>query len=136
MAVLAGVTVAAIWLVDLLIEPDFPIERLLLGGLHATAMGLAIAGVTTVLAVSLLDRGRAAGVAAGLLIAMYLLNVIAKLAPGVAWLADLSVFRYFDLKPLIDLGRYPTADSALFVLIAIIGWLLAGVAFRRRDLAA
>jgi hypothetical protein len=136
MAVLAGVTVASVWVVDLFIEPDFPIERLLLGGLHATAMGLAIAGVTTVLAVSLLDRGRAGGLAAGILIVMYLANIIAVLSPDMAWLADLSAFRYFDLKQLIDTGAYPVADTALFLLVAVTGWLLALPAFRRRDLAA
>jgi hypothetical protein len=136
MAVLAGITVASIWVVDLLIEPDFPIERLVLGGIYATTMGLAIAGVTTLLAVGLLDRGRAGGLMAGILIVMYLANVIAVLSPDAAWLADLSVFRHFDLQPLIDSGRYPVGDSALFLLLAIGGWSLAMPTFRRRDLVA
>ena len=57
MAVLAAVTILAVSLVDLVIEPDFAIDRLVLGGMHAMAMGLAVAGVTTALAVALLDRG-------------------------------------------------------------------------------
>ncbi len=136
LAALAAMTIASIWFVDLLIEPDFPIERLALGGVHALAMGLAFAGVTTCLAVVFLDRGRAGGLAAAILILMYLANVVAQLTTDMSWLANLSAFHYFDLKPLIDEGTYPVADSALFMAFAIGGWALALVLFRRRDLAA
>jgi len=136
LAVLAAVTVGSIWAVDLLIAPDFPIDRLALAGVHSLAMGLAIAGPTTLLAIVFLDRGRAGGLAAGILVQMYLANVIAQLSPDLTWLANLSAFHYFDLKPVIDTGTYPTADSALFLAVAIGGWILALLAFRRRDLAA
>jgi hypothetical protein len=130
------VTIGAIWLVDLLIEPDFPTWNLVLAGGHAFAMGLAVAGVTTLLAVVFLDRGRAGGLAAGILIFMYLANVIAQLSPDLEWVARLSAFHYFDLKPVIDSGTYPLADTALYLAFAIGGWSLALVLFRRRDLAA
>lgn len=129
-------TVGAVWLVDLVIKPDLPTERLAVGGLHAFALGAAIAGPTTLLAVAFLDRSRAAGLAAGVLIVMYLGNVIAQLSPDVQWIATLSAFHYFDLRPLIDAGIYPVAGSALFLLVAVAGWALAVIAFRRRDLAA
>jgi hypothetical protein len=135
-AVLAAVTVGAIWVVDLVIEPDFMIDRVVLAGVHALTLGLAIAAVTTLLAVVFLDRGRAGGLAAGILIVMYLANVLAKLTPDVEWLARLSAFDYFDVKELIDTGSYPIGDSALFLAVAIGGWVLAMLAFRRRDLAA
>jgi len=136
LAALSALTIAAIVAVDLIIEPDFPIDRLSLAGVHALSMGLAFAGVTTLLAVLFLDRGKAGGLAAAILIVMYLLNVIAQLSPDVADLARLSAFHYFDLKPVIDTGTYPAADSAIFLAVAIGGWLLALVAFRRRDLSA
>jgi hypothetical protein len=136
LAVLAVVTVGSIWLVDLVIEPDFAIERLALAGVHATALGLAIAGVTTFLAVLLLDRGRAGGIVAAVLILMYLLNVVAQLSPDLSALANLSAFHYFDLKPLIDTGAYPVGDTSIYLVVAVGGWLVALVAFRRRDLAA
>jgi hypothetical protein len=135
-AVLAALTIAAVWVVDLFIEPDFATERLVLAGIHAITLGLAIAGATTLLAVIFLDRGRAAGLAAGMLILMYLANVIAELSADLRWLANLSAFHYFDLRQVIDTGAYPVADSALFLAVAIGGWLLALLAFRRRDLVA
>jgi hypothetical protein len=99
-------------------------------------MAAAITGVTCALAVILLDRGKAGGLAAGILIVMYLLNVVAQLAPDFSDLARLSAFHYFDLAAVIDTGTYPVADSAIFVVAAILGWLLALWVFRRRDLAA
>lgn len=136
LAALAGMTVGAIVAVDLFIEPDFPIDRLVLAGLHALTFAMAIAGVTTLLAVAFLDRGKAGGLAAGILIVMYLLNILAALSPDMADLGRLSAFRYFDLKALIDAGTYPIGDSLLYLAVAVGGWLLALWAFRGRDLAA
>jgi ABC-2 type transport system permease protein len=136
MAALAAAMVIAVEVVDLLIEPNFDVGRLALAGVHAMLFGFAILGITTVLAVLLLDRGKAAGLAAGILIAMYLVNVIAQLSPDMAGLADLSAFHYFDLKPLIEEGAYPVGGALLYGSVATIGWLLALVAFRRRDLVA
>ena len=136
MAVLAAMTVGAVMVVDAFIAPDFDWGRLALAGVHATTFGLAVAGVTAFLAVILLDRGRAGGLAAAILIVMYLLNVVAQLSKDVEWVARLSAFHYFDVKGLIDTGTYPVGDSALFLVVAVAGWLLAALAFRRRDLAA
>ena len=136
LALLSAFTIVAIVAVDLFIEPDFDAARLGLAGVHAFAMAAAISGVTTVLAVVLLDRGRAGGIAAAILILMYLLNVIAQLSPDVEALESISAFHYFDVKPLIDQGAYPVGDSLLFAAFALGGWLLALFLFRRRDLAA
>ena len=86
--------------------------------------------------VVLLDRGRAAGIVAGVLVVMYLFNVVAALAPDVDWFASLSAFHYFNVQSLIGSGAYPIADSLLLGAIAVSGWAVAIIAFRRRDLAA
>ena len=54
----------------------------------------AIAGVTSFVAAVTLSRGTAAGVAAGLLLVMYLMNIVAELQGDLAWLAD---FRWLPL---------------------------------------
>jgi ABC-2 type transport system permease protein len=136
LAALSAMTVLAVVAVDVFIAPDFDVGRLALAGLHAFSMAAAIAGVTSILAVVILDRGRAGGLAAGILIVMYLLNVIAQITPDLAGLARLSAFHYLDLKPVIDTGAYPLGDSLLYAAVAISGWLVALVIFRRRDLAA
>ena len=135
-AILAGAMVGAVLLGDLMIEPNFPALSVALSALHSVAFGLAVAGPATFLAVLFLERGRAAGVAAGVLILMYLLNVIGALAPEVEGVTILSAFRYYDLKLLINEGTYPIVDSLIFVAVAVVGWAAALYAFRRRDLAA
>jgi ABC-2 type transport system permease protein len=136
LATLAIVMIGAILGADLLIKPDFQAANVALASLHSIAFGIAVAGPATLLAVVLLDRGRAAGLVAGALIVMYLLNVIAALAPDYKALADVSYFHYFDLKALVSKGTYPLTDSLLFLVIGLAGWSLAIVTFRRRDLAA
>jgi ABC-2 type transport system permease protein len=136
LAVLTALTIGTVVAVDLFIAPDFDWARLTAAGLHAFAMAAAITGVTCALAVILLDRGRAGGLVAGILIVMYMLNVVAQLAPDFKELARLSAFHYFDLAGVIDTGTYPVVDSAIFAVTAMLGWLLALWVFRRRDLAA
>ncbi len=134
--ILAVAMVGAVIVGDLLIEPDFPTVSVALSALHALAFGVAVAGPTALLAVLFLDRGRAAGAAAGVLILMYLLNVVGALAPDFEPVTILSAFRHFALKDLISHGTYPVVDSLVFVLVGVVGWALALMAFRRRDLAA
>lgn len=135
-AILSVAMVMGVFVGDLLIDPNFPEDRVALSALHSLAFGAAIAGPTTLLAVVLLDRGRAAGIAAGVLVVMYLFNVVAALAPDVNWIASVSAFRYFNLQGLIGRGEYPIADSLLLFVVALAGWATAIIAFRRRDLAA
>jgi ABC-2 type transport system permease protein len=134
--VLAVAMVGAIFVGDALIEPNFPPGPVAASALHSVAFGVAIAGPTTLLAVALLDRGRAAGIAAGILVLMYLVKLVGALSPDLDGLAVVSIFRYFDLKPLIGEGAYPAADSALLSAVGLIGWGAALIVFRRRDLTA
>ncbi len=136
LAVLAVMMVAAIAVADLLIEPDFPTGRVLLSAIHSFAFGVAIAGPSTLLAVLLLDRGRTAGLVAGVLVMMYLFNIVAALAPDVDALGSISMFHYFSVRELIDKGVYPAADSLLLGGIGVACWALALATFQRRDLAA
>jgi ABC-2 type transport system permease protein len=136
LALVAASLVVAILGADLFIEPDFPADRVALTALPALAFGVAVAGPATLLGVVLLDRGRAAGIAAGVLVLMYLLNVVAALAPEWDGLAAVSAFHYFDLKTLLRTGEYPLGDSLLLGGIGSAAWAVALVVFRRRDLAA
>lgn len=136
LAILTALTVGSIVVVDRVVGPHLDAMRLALSGVHAFLFAAAVAGVTTVLAVVLLDRGRAGGIAAGILIVMYLLNVVAQLSPDFRDLERLSAFHYFDLREVVGNGVYPLGDSLVFLAFALGGWLLALILFRRRDLAA
>lgn len=71
-----------------------------------------------------------------MLLAMYLANLIANLQPRLSGLARLSIFHYYDPRPIIDQGVFPTGDILLLGGVALAAWLISLWAFRRRDLAA
>ena len=136
MAILAVSAVAGVWAVGRLVGADFDAANFALAGVLAWLFGCAIAGVTTLLAVLTLSRGRAAGLVGGALVVMYLVYVVTQVSTDWAWLAPISAWDHFDTTPLIDRGVVPTGDMALFAVIAVAGWIAALVAFKERDLAA
>ena len=136
MAVLALTAIAGVWVVGRLVDADFDAVNFLLAGVLAWLFGCAIAGVTTLLSVITLSRAQAAGIAGGVLVAMYLVFVVTQVSPDWAWLATLSAWDHFETTPIIDHGTVPIGDMALFAGIAIAGWLGALAAFRGRNLAA
>jgi len=136
MAVLAAATVGGLWLVARLVGADFDGGRFALAGILSWLFGCAIAGVTTLLAVLTLSRGRASGIVAGILVAMYLVYVVVQINADLAWLAPVSAWDHFRTTELIDDGTVPIGDLLMFAGIALGGWAAALAVFRRRDLAA
>jgi ABC-2 type transport system permease protein len=135
MAILAVATVGSIWATALLIDVHFDAARFAAAGFLAWLFGCALAGVTTLLAVLTLSRGRTAGIVSGVLVAMYLAWVVAQVSTDWAWLLGWTAWGHFDTTALIDAGTLPAGDLALFAAIALAGWSAAVVAFRRRDLS-
>jgi ABC-2 type transport system permease protein len=136
MAVLALASVVGMLFVGAMVGAGFDPARFMLAAMLAFVFGCAIAAVTTILAVVTLSRGRAAGIVLGLLIGMYLVNIVAQVAPAWDWLAPFTAFRYFQTAEIIDDGAVPLVDLAVFTGVAIAAWLGALVLFRRRDLVA
>ncbi len=136
MAVLTVATVGGLWVVGQMVGAAFDPGRFALAGVLSWLFGCAIAGVTTLLGVLTLSRGRTSGIVSGVLIAMYLLYVVTQISADLAWLAPASAWDHFRTTELIDGGTLPLGDFALFAGIALAGWLGALWAFRRRDLAA
>ena len=88
-----------------------------------------VVGVTT------MNRAEA-GIVSGVLVVMYLAWVVAQVSKDWAWLLGWTAWGHFDTTTLIDEGTLPAGDLALFAVIALAGWGIALLAFRRRDLAA
>jgi ABC-2 type transport system permease protein len=136
LAILAVAMMAGVIVLGILVDAGLDAGRMLLVIPSALAFGCAIAAVATLLSVITLSRGVAGGLTAGILIAMYLLNVVAQLQPDLDWLARLSAFHYFDTTAIIDEGLIPWSDIAVHTVAALVAWVLALALFRRRDLAA
>lgn len=133
-ALLAAVAVVSVVAVGPLIDVSFDVRAFAWVGVLSFAFGCAIAGVTTLVSVITLDRGRSIGFGALVLILMYLLIVVALLEPTIEWLKYLSAFQYYRPAAVIDRGVLPLGETALFGAIAFGGWGLAVWRFRTRDL--
>ena len=136
MAILAVAVVAGLWLAAAATGTVFDVAGFALAGLLSFVFGCALAGVTTLLSVATLSRGRTSGVIGGVVIAMYAIFVVTQVSRDWAWIAPISAWDHFRTTPLIDNGVVPVFDFALFAVIAIGGWLASVWAFRHRDLAA
>lgn len=134
LAVLAFVTVGGVLAVGALVGAGFDATRFLAAGAVLWLFACAMAGVTSLVAVITLSRGVAASVTAGILIAMYLLNIVAQVQPAFAWLGDLTAFRYAGVGALIDRGTADWVGIGVFTIVAGAGWIASLVLFRRRDL--
>lgn len=134
--VMAVATVSGFILVGALVGAGFDNGRLLLVVVPATALAFAIHGVAAALSVMTLSRGTAGGITGGVLLGMYLMNILSKLQTDLEWVGAFSAFRYFEVRTVIDEGTLDVAGLALFMAFAIGGWVLAVWRFRTRDLVA
>jgi len=77
----------------------------------------------------------AVGVALGVVIVMYVLEVLGSLWPAAEWLQPYSLFHYFKAKSILT-GAFTPSDLGVLaaVILAAMTWAL--VVFPRRDLAA
>ena len=131
---LVVVMVAAIVGTLLVVGVPVDLARWSVVAVLALTFACAIASLTTLLSVVTLSRPLAGGLVAGLLVAMYLGQTIAKLAPDVSWVSYLSAFRYFSPAPVVNAGSLPLEGFAIFGVLATVCWAAALWLFRRRDL--
>ncbi len=136
LAALAVATVGGVLLVGVLVGAHFDAGRFAAATVVLWLFGCAVAGVTSLVAAVTLSRAIAGGLAAGGLILMYLMNIVAQVQKDLAWLADLGAFKYLLTTQLIDTGVVPWASIAIFGLVAVGGWAGSLLVFRRRDLLA
>lgn len=136
MAVLSLAATMSVWLAAAATGNVFDLVGYAIAGLLAFAFGCALAGVTTLLSVLTLSRGRAAGAVGGTLLVMYAVFVLSQVSHDWAWIAPASAWNHFRTTDVIDSRALPVFDVALFAAFAIGGWLGAIQVFRSRDLAA
>ena len=134
--VVATATIAGVLIVGVLVGAGFPADRFILAIPFMATFAWAIAAFATLLSVITLSRGTAGGITVGVLLAMYLANLVSAIEPKLGWLADVSVFGHFNAEALIAEGTIPWGEIGLFIAIAGGCWLLAVGLFGRRDLAA
>lgn len=136
LAVVSAATVGGVLAAGAIVDAGFDATRFALGGVMLWLFACAIAGVTSLIGVVTLSRAKAAGIVAGILIVMYLANVVAQLQPDLSWIGDLGAFKYLVVTDLIDEGAVSWTSIDVFLVTAVVGWGASLLVFRRRDLIA
>jgi len=136
LATLAVLAIAAVLIAGALAGAGFDAGRFLLTVPVLFLFACAVAAVASLLSVVSLRRGLSAGVVAGALLAMYLLDAVSRFDADLEWLGAFSAFRYLRSTSAIDEGVLRYGDLAVFAVVALVCWSLAIWLFRRRDLVA
>jgi ABC-type transport system involved in multi-copper enzyme maturation permease subunit len=136
LGLLAVSAIAGVLVVGAIVGAAFDNGRFLMEVPLLFAFGCALGGIATLLSVVTLSRAISAGVLAGGLLAMYLLDAVSNIEPDLDWVGTLSFFRYLRSTSAIGLGVPPVSEIALFAAIAVVTWVLSVWAFRTRDLVA
>ena len=109
------------------------VTNLVAVSLHLLLLGLAAGALALALGAGTGRRSLAGGGAAGIILAMFVLNGLAPLVQAVSWVKYLTVFHYYEGADPIARGVDPTG---IVVLAALTVALVAAgaVGFARRDL--
>ncbi len=130
-AVVLAIVAAATWIAGTLAGADPSATVLARGFANVWPLAMLFAGVAALAAGFLRGSGVVTGLAAGALVAAYVIDLAGKVAPALEQVRALSPFKYYGSA--IQDGIDPVAFAGL----ALVGALLAiagALAFERRDL--
>lgn len=104
-------------------------------GLNLAALVLCVGGYSFLTSALSSERGRAAGLAAGVTIVFYFFNVLAQLWEKARFMEHLSIFHYHQPLPILASGAPAWAHLAVLTGLAAGSFLAALWVFGRRDIA-
>jgi ABC-2 type transport system permease protein len=131
--VLVAATVGALWLGALLVEETLEVGNLLALGAVLTSFAVAVGGYTVLLSSFSKDRGKPAGIAAGITLAFYVAWVVSDLSEDWGWLSNFSIFTAFDPQRALASGEIEPLHLGALLAVGLVCALAAAVVFRRRD---
>jgi ABC-2 type transport system permease protein len=111
------------------------------GGYHKIAVlgflfGFAVYGISLLISSILSEKGKANFLAGGILILMYVLNIVAALKDSLSDLKYFSFFYYFNVTEALVRQNVDTNACLVFGVVGIISVAMAAFWFNRRDIAS
>jgi ABC-2 type transport system permease protein len=132
-AVVLVVMTLMTWITALVAGSDASLAVLSRGAANVWPLAMLFAGVATLAAGVLHRSSQVTGVATGTLVAMYVIDLVGKLAEPIEPLRYISAFRYYGSA--IQDGIDPLAFAAL-TIAGIVLAVAGSVLFQRRDVLA
>ena len=131
LAVLGGAAAGLHWVS---VPGELPLGSYAAPALGLGALLLACGGIGLLLAAGARRRGRAASQAAALLLALYVIELLAGLWPALKWIAWAGPFHYFKPVAAAVTPPAPLRDPIVLVLAGAIAAAIGFIRFQRRDI--
>lgn len=98
-------------------------------------LGLAILGVGFAVSAFASERARVYGPVGGIVMLMFVVNILSSLKPALDGLKYTSLFYYFNAGDMMVKQQFNKAGVAVFAITAIVGFAIGLVTFNRRDIS-
>ena len=131
--VLVAATIGSIALGAVLVDETLAFENLLALGAVLLCFSVAVAGYTVLLSSFSKERGKPAGMAAGLTLAFYLAWVVSDVSENWEWLRNVSIFTAYDPQRALQSSHIEPWHLVALIAVGLVGSLVALAIFRRRD---
>lgn len=103
-------------------------------GVMGELFAMALLSLTFAVAAFLSDKGRVYMVMGGVILVMYVLNIVSSLKPAIENLKYASLFHYFDPNKALIRGQYDGTAILVFVGLIVAGFFVGLWRWRTRDL--
>lgn len=100
----------------------------------AAAFGFAVFGLATAFSCIFAEKGKAYALTAGILVIMYVLNIVAALKSSLADLKYGSFFYYFNASDAFIRGTFVDGALTVFIIVGALGLATAWWRFLKRDI--
>jgi ABC-2 type transport system permease protein len=118
------------------IGEQFAFSGLLAAGVVLASFSIAVGGYAVLCSSFSGDRGKAAGLAAALTLAFYLMYIIAELSERWSWLERFTIFTAYQPQRALETGQVPLAGTVALLAIGVACVAGAAAIFERRSVAA
>ena len=81
------------------------------------------------------EKGKVYGLVGGLILIMYVLNVVAGLNSALSWLKYVSFFHYFNATAALSTNHIAASSWILFILVSLFAAFIGLMVFKRKDIA-
>lgn len=134
--VITAATIGALTIGVALVGESVPVAGFLALGAVLAAFGIAIGGYAVLCSSFANDRGKAAGLAAGLTLLFYVASIVSGLSARWSWLEHITIFTAFQPQQALESGQVPLLGTLALLAIGVAGVGGAAAIFERRDIIA
>lgn len=111
----------------------YSVDRFGIVAIMGLFFGLAIYSLAMLVSALSSEKGRVSMVMGGLLVLMYVLNLVAALKENLSDLKYFSFFHYFDAQSALTKGELNMTSVWVFVSVIIVSTIAGAVVWTRRD---